>query len=508
MRNIEASEIDDSIETKNTTTQKDVQTEDETLLVRLNKDHVLAVNKEKLLEKSQYFKLITKSCFTDHKSEFIEVCVPVGIDVFKKVMIDYIMTDIISIKNKTVFEIFLVSDYLQIVCLSKLCWDHFVYNLNKKTLNGQINQLKNYPLLKDNFMEVALEFQKGERPSVQGLYMFKHNKYGYHFLQISDKEGFSVKFNKYTYRDYCLLLYFNNSIIMQGYDMSPVLLQFDLLSTDLVTIDLEYSHQSSVCSNNKNLFVVTPKKDEFTISILGKINYNTVLKVFETKTLCLFNENKPGVEKRNIHIIFSFYDDGKLYFFYMFYKYIYGSRNIIDYLQNVHMVTIHIESMTVISNEEVINKLRYNTGGALTQKENIRKSYAKGIMFDKMFFFKKAHKVVIKIEKHDKLVLVFDVKNEYFYFVEDMIPYSTIENDNYRIDYDDIKYTVDKDDKVYMYSHDETNSSVTQYSFTQKCELRTFRFKSLEDRLVETGNALKRNYVDNDLPCVKAICSV
>ena len=67
MQNSGVSEVDYDIKIDNISTQKDMQINEETLKFLLNKDHVLAVNKQKLLEKSPYFKLITKSCFADYK---------------------------------------------------------------------------------------------------------------------------------------------------------------------------------------------------------------------------------------------------------------------------------------------------------------------------------------------------------------------------------------------------------------------------------------------------------
>ena len=142
MQNSCVSEKENNSKNDNIYTQKDIQTtEDETLKVRLNKDHVLVVNKKKLLEKSHYFKSITNICFADHKSEFTEVTILVSFDSFKKV-IDYVMTDVININNDTVFEVYQISDYLQIGVLGKMCLDHFIYSLNIKTLDHQINLME------------------------------------------------------------------------------------------------------------------------------------------------------------------------------------------------------------------------------------------------------------------------------------------------------------------------------------------------------------------------------
>ena len=170
MENSGASETD-NIKNKSITTQKAIKVEEEeTLKVRLNKDHFLVVNKEKLLEKSHYFKSITKSCFSDHRSEYTEVSIPVSIEIFTQVL-DYVTNDIINITIDTLFEIFQISDYLQIEDLSKMCWDHYIYNLNRKTLDDQLNIMEKYPLLCKDFKEKALKFKKSGRPSVKGLYV-------------------------------------------------------------------------------------------------------------------------------------------------------------------------------------------------------------------------------------------------------------------------------------------------------------------------------------------------
>ena len=80
-----ASELDNIIKPENITTQQDIQTtECETLKVRLNKDHVLVVNKQKLLEKPHYFTMITKSYFADHTFEVTEVSISSKLRIFQK----------------------------------------------------------------------------------------------------------------------------------------------------------------------------------------------------------------------------------------------------------------------------------------------------------------------------------------------------------------------------------------------------------------------------------------
>ena len=107
-------------------------------------------------------------------------------------------------------------------------------------------------------------------------------------------------------------------------------------------------------------------------------------------------------------------------------------------------------------------------------------------------FLKKAQKIIIKVDWDDKLVLVFDIKNQYFYFVEDMMPNGQdIVNRN-------VRYTVDKDDLVYIYKRYYTNFSLTK-------EIRTYQY--CNDKLVDTGIKWKDsiNAIYNN---VQSICIV
>ena len=242
-----ASEKTSGSKSGNITTRKILQTtEDETLKVRLNKDHILLVNKEKLIKKSYYFKLATKSCFVDHKSEFTEVTIPVSFECFKKV-IHYVNTDIIDISNNNVFQIFQISDYLQIECLSKMCLDDFIYNLNIKTLDDQMNLMEKYPLVCNDFKKVALKFKESGRPSVKGLYLSElHNStHGKLNLQLFTEDGPEYVVNFENRCSIGLLHYFCNSIILDDYKFQfdlnlKNLIQYDLITGNLVRTEVQY----------------------------------------------------------------------------------------------------------------------------------------------------------------------------------------------------------------------------------------------------------------------------
>ena len=91
--------------------------------------------------------------------------------------------------------------------------------------------------------------------------------------------------------------------------------------------------------------------------------------------------------------------------------------------------------------------------------------------FEKLFFLKKAHKVVIKIDSYDEIALMFDIQNQYFYFVEGFIPHPQSNFVGLIV-----KYTVDKDDLIYRYYGNFTNG---------KHEIRTFQY--FNDKMVDVG---------------------
>ena len=73
-----------SVSNKNITKKRDIKnTKNEILRIRLNNDRVIMAKKAKFIEKSHYFRSITKSCFADHKSDYTEVTIPINFKIFK-----------------------------------------------------------------------------------------------------------------------------------------------------------------------------------------------------------------------------------------------------------------------------------------------------------------------------------------------------------------------------------------------------------------------------------------
>ena len=68
--------------------------------------------------------------------------------------------------------------YLQIDCLQQLYLDHFTLNLNRNTLQSQLDLIaKNFSLY-DEFEKRALMFEKSGVVSVSGLYFLQENRDG------------------------------------------------------------------------------------------------------------------------------------------------------------------------------------------------------------------------------------------------------------------------------------------------------------------------------------------
>ena len=130
------------------------------------------VNKENLVRKSLYFQIITNPCFVDHKSDILEIKIPVSLECFQEVMY-FLTTENININNDNVIEICHLADYFLIDDLKKICLDYFTYNLSKKTINDQITLLGKYHLVEDKFKERALKFKQSSRLVYSGLYIIK-----------------------------------------------------------------------------------------------------------------------------------------------------------------------------------------------------------------------------------------------------------------------------------------------------------------------------------------------
>ena len=94
--------------------------------ILFNKTYFTKVNKEKLVNKSLYFKAIRKECYTDIKSEFVEVNFETSRKIFKQVM-QYISSGEIYLNKRNLYKVFSLAVYLQMNDLEQLCLDYFTF---------------------------------------------------------------------------------------------------------------------------------------------------------------------------------------------------------------------------------------------------------------------------------------------------------------------------------------------------------------------------------------------
>ena len=510
-----------SVSNKNITKKRDIKnTKNEVLRIRLNKDRVIMAKKAKFMEKSQYFRSITKSCFADHKSYYTEVAVPVNFEIFKKV-VDWIMTDHIEIEDDEIFDIYKVSDYLLIESLSRFCLDHFIYNLNKKHLDYQLSVIEKQPLIFRDFREIAMKFKESCQPCVKGLYlldehehllkiMSEGHEYELKYRMLNEPEN-KIKFGSCSSRSSLIIKSsFSNSLIIRKVEYSsecdPLLLQYDLITGKMYHIDVKYTIYSVVCSDNENLYVITPvenkKAFKFSISLLSKA-INDVTRWFcKTKTFSLPHSDYPNYEKGSydcykLRVCFSFSDNKTLSICYELFKW----ENEKSFLYRMYLFTICIKTMNVLSNKRLSECIKFGTDGPHTQREYIEKITHYDL--EVIFTLKRNKKVVIEVWFN--LFLVFDANEEMFYFVKDVVPKTLQARDTtYSLcggpDYTD--YTIDKNDTVYMYKfYDKVD---TRWG---EIEIRTFDYRN--DKLVETGTIWRhsfRLYSSQDL--FASVCAV
>lgn len=108
-----------------------------------NDELVLKVNRKKLLEKSVYFRAVFKECYKYYNSDLIDVYFPEKEEIVDKVM-KFISSDSITLDINSIFETYNLAEYLQIGCLQQLCLDHFTLNLNRNTLEKQLDLIAKY----------------------------------------------------------------------------------------------------------------------------------------------------------------------------------------------------------------------------------------------------------------------------------------------------------------------------------------------------------------------------
>ena len=148
------------------------------------------------------------------------------------------------------------------------------------------------------------------------------------------------------------------------------------------------------------------------------------------------------------------------------------------------MATICTKTLNMTSNKTITECTTFGDEGNL--KEKIKNTRIIRLEFQKMFFIKRAQKLFIRCSDYEnELALVFDVKNQLFYFAENLYT-----NNKPCFYYCQTEFAVDKEDLVYMY-----RSKYGRYRSYSDKELKIFQY--CDDKLVDTGKT------EISLDCIK-----
>ena len=487
-----------------------MKTENEDNVLFFCNDYLLSkVNRQELLEKSAYFRAILKTCYTDHRSDSIEVNIPASFGVFNKIM-EFVDTGIITLDIDTVLETCHLAIYLQIDYLPRICLDHFTNNLSLNTIESQLHLMTNYSYLDEELKVRALMFRESSNPSFSGLCFLedikrKGRKVGKYLNIFSKQLGSVYLISELKQTKFSSLLRFDHmlcSLVPDGFKM--FLFQYNLVSgnTNMLVIENYQSYNGfdmpTICSNGNKLFVntkVTNENDEclLSLSVFRNKTFTDSLEMCKKKTFKIFSH----IKYKNSKMWFSHCYEEKLYVFYSCYKHqrTYGGGcypSGFAYNSNdLYLLTICIKSFDILKNQKLAEVVK------LDKDVNLRN-------FEKMLYDRKQEKLYILeicfyyYEPWEQ-VLVFDMKNDSFYFVENFLPSSYT-------DCSEFKFTFGKDGKVYGVR--QYRSKISKHEFHHWTEIRAFQLEN--DKLVDGGVKWKNFEVSTskDYPEITSACFV
>ena len=375
---------------------------------------VIKVDKQKLLAKSAYFRAMFKKCYKHHKSDSIDVYYPEKEEIFRKVM-QFLTNGSITLDINSIYETYHLAVYLQIDCLQQLCLDHFTLNLNRNTLQSQLDLIATRPCLYAEFERRALMFEKSGSVSVSGLYFLQENRDGSTTsLKMKSKHAERVhvleEFSELT--DFGELHCVDNVLCsMASEDRACVLFQYDVVSGNASRLVLDIDdEESSTCAGKGNLYLFNQVESgsngfNLSLSMLRKDKDTGSLKVCKTKNFCLprfiYNSSE-------IRIYFSHCYDDKLYLFY----HMPGRWDSNLTFYNIFLLVFCSKTFRVLKNQRMFERN--------ARLDNVEEMSS----FEKLFCGEKREKLFIRAEYFDasdfnKQLLVFDLKRESVYFYED-----------------------------------------------------------------------------------------
>lgn len=364
----------------------------------------------------------------------------------------YVATGIIDIDDGNVFEMSKVADYLQIEGLNKnIFLDHFIFSLNRKTLDNQLSLIEKHPIYCNDFKEVALNFKENGRLSFSGLYYVEGCCIESFVKLVTNDGNFYIRRTK---SDHLFLNYFDRSMLFYIDGRNPRLYQYDLITGEFIRIKLPLRSFSKFCCNKEKVFVigkllaknalklkitVLHKKEEYKSVEVSGIHKFRVASFNSPRMRFLYSK---GVDF--FRMFFSVCDDDKLYIFYNI-QYVPSLSSIS--LESIKILTICMKTMKI----EKRQKMTHFVGSFHC--------------FDKLFFLKQSREVFVRTYyDNDKSFLVYNFEKQQCYCVKH--PFS---DNSFSIGTIPI-FAVDKDDFVYRYRYEAFSDirEIKKYSYINK----------------------------------------
>ena len=316
-----------------------------------------------------------------------------------------------------------LATYLQVDCVIKKFEDLFIYNLNTRTLDNQLDMIKNNPLFKD-FGEIALKFKKKRKPSVSGLYILESfdedDEIYLHLKSIVNRESKLVYTNDDNDKSRLLSNYkgiggelrivmqFCDSLIIS--DWGDFFRQYNLVTDEMNGVSGVWNY-CKLCCDNEYLYALDHDV-KLKVFVFRSINFEEQLEVSRKIT---FKSIKIDF------IISSICYNGKLYILYFFeddYKFDknfgfdidkMNSRSNQDNLCYLHLLILCTKTFTILNNFKIKDRL------------NTIESYSTDFgKFSTIFYDKKNLKLFVYTGERTP-ILVFDIRKEKFYFVENTV---------------------------------------------------------------------------------------
>ena len=438
---------------KNDTTFRNSNTKN--VIFYHNQNIVTKVNWQDLITHSLYFQSILKPCFNDNKLSFVKVKIPASLKTFLYAM-QFVKTGKVSFEGRSVYETCHLAMYLQMDSLQQYCLDKYTYNLTQASLKDEWNLLSNPFYLKKEFKSIALMFKKTRRPTFSGLYFLQEKERGTACLKIFSTQSKSVHLvSELNFPGNSQMHYFNNMLCKVVYSRcmeKAFLFHFDLLSEKTYSVLIEnvkvcYTFKPLIVCTDNSLFIISEFQNTegvslLSVSMFGKKNLTSSLELYKEKTFHpLLLIGKEYLKK--IYLYFSHFYNGNIYVFYSV-----GDKSKFCghfctyddlYVMTICVKTLHISTNNQFSTFNIKNSNDVNL-------KNLRMRCVQKIIFSEKY-----HKLYIRINSKSLgnynpwgKVLVYDLKNNWFYFHKNFLPATTPAFFNY-----EFKFATDNDGIVY-----------------------------------------------------------